>query len=126
MRPVAKAQIYSVNENLPVDQVARMWGVFNQLERTREEKENDEVADKKVNCERIVKLCLLDVYNILQWTRVHIYSLDNLAGYGTPNLLEKKYLNKLILRYIYSSFPSVESLLLKLLWSGGGKIGLHA
>ena len=37
---------------------------------------------------------------------VHIYSLDNLAGYGTPNLLTMKYLNKLILRYTDSIFPS--------------------
>ena len=35
---------------------------------------------------------------------VHIYSLDNLAGYDTPNLLTKKYLNKLILRYTDSIF----------------------
>ena len=35
MRPEAKAQIYSVNENLPADQVAQMWGVLDQLERTR-------------------------------------------------------------------------------------------
>ena len=39
MRPEAKAQIYSVNENLPANQVARMWGVLDQLERIRE-KEN--------------------------------------------------------------------------------------
>ena len=38
MRPKAKAQIYSVNEDLPVNQVARMWGVLDQLERTREKK----------------------------------------------------------------------------------------
>jgi len=36
---------------------------------------------------------------------IHIYSLDILAGYGTPNLLEKKYLNKLILRDTDSNFP---------------------
>ena len=35
MRPEAKAHIYSVNENLPADQLARMWGVLDQLERTR-------------------------------------------------------------------------------------------
>ena len=47
MRPEAKTQIYSVNENLPADQVARMWGVFDQLERTRrKEKTSDEVAEK--------------------------------------------------------------------------------
>ena len=38
MRPEAKAKIYSVNENLPADQVARMWGILDQLERTRREK----------------------------------------------------------------------------------------
>jgi len=43
---------------------------------------------------------------------VHIYSLDSLAGYGTPNLLEKKHLNKLILRYTDSNSLSVESLLI--------------
>ena len=48
MRPEAKAQIYSVNENLPLDQVARMWCVvLDQLERTRQkEKKSGEVAEK--------------------------------------------------------------------------------
>ena len=47
MRPEAKAQIYSVNENLPADQVARMWCVLDQLERTRrKEKKSGEVAEK--------------------------------------------------------------------------------
>ena len=47
MRPEAKAQIYSVNENLLADQVARMWGVLDQLERTRQkEKKSGEVAEK--------------------------------------------------------------------------------
>ena len=47
MRPEAKAQIYSVNKNLPADQVARMWGVFDQLERTRrKEKKSGEIAEK--------------------------------------------------------------------------------
>ena len=47
MRPVAKALIYSVNKNLQADQVARMWGVLDQLERTRQkEKKSGEVAEK--------------------------------------------------------------------------------
>jgi len=47
MHPEAKAQIYSVNKNLPADQVARMWGVLDQLERTRrKEKKSGEVAEK--------------------------------------------------------------------------------
>ena len=47
MRPEAKAQIYSVNENLPANQVARMWCVLDQLERTRrKEKKSGEVAEK--------------------------------------------------------------------------------
>ena len=47
IRPEAKAQIYSVNENLPADQVARMWCVLDQLERTRrKEKKSGEVAEK--------------------------------------------------------------------------------
>ena len=47
MRPEAKAQIYSVNENLPADQVARMWCILDQLERTRQkEKISGEVAEK--------------------------------------------------------------------------------
>jgi len=49
MRPEAKVQIYSVNENLPADQVAWMWGVLDQLERTRRKK-NGDVADEKLNC----------------------------------------------------------------------------
>jgi hypothetical protein len=58
---------------------------------------------------------LIDVINSSTMDGVHIYSQDNLAGYGTSNLLEKKYVNKLILRYVDSNFPSIESLLLKLL-----------
>ena len=47
MRPEAKAQICSVNENLPADQVARMWCVLDQLERThRKEKKSGEVAER--------------------------------------------------------------------------------
>ena len=49
MRPEAKAQIYSVNENLPANQVAQMWGVLDQLEGTRRKKKDGEVADEKVN-----------------------------------------------------------------------------
>ena len=45
MRPKAKSQIYSVNENLPVDQVARMGCVLDQLERTRRKK-SGEVVEK--------------------------------------------------------------------------------
>ena len=50
MRPEAKAQIYSVNEDLAANQVARMWGVLDQLERTRRKEKDGEVADEKVNC----------------------------------------------------------------------------
>ena len=47
MRPEVKAQIYSVSENLPADQVARMWGVLDQQERThRKEKKSGEAAEK--------------------------------------------------------------------------------
>ena len=49
--PEAKAQIYSVDENLPANQVAQMFGVLDRLERTHE-KEKGEVADEKVNCKR--------------------------------------------------------------------------
>ena len=50
MRPEAKAQIYSVNGNLPANQFARMWGILDQLERTRGKEKDGEVADEKVNC----------------------------------------------------------------------------
>ena len=47
MRPKAIARIYSVNENLPADQVARMWRILDQIERTRrKEKKSGEVAEK--------------------------------------------------------------------------------
>ena len=47
MRLEAKAQIYSVNKNLPADQVAWMWCVLDQLKRTRrKEKKSGEVAEK--------------------------------------------------------------------------------
>ena len=38
MRPEAKAQIYSINENLPANQVARMGDVLDQVERARGKK----------------------------------------------------------------------------------------
>ena len=47
MRPEAKAQIYLVNENLPANQVTRMWGVLDQLERTREKEKDGKAADEK-------------------------------------------------------------------------------
>ena len=54
------------------------------------------------------------VINLSQWIGVHIYSLDNLASHGIPNLLKKKYLKKKILRYMDSNFSYIESLLMKL------------
>ena len=50
MGPKAKAQIYSVNEDLPANQVAQMWGVLDQFERTRGKEKDGEAADEKVNC----------------------------------------------------------------------------
>ena len=50
MGPEAKAQIYSVNKDLPADQVAQMWDVLDQLEKTRGKKKDGEAADEKVNC----------------------------------------------------------------------------
>ena len=47
MRPEAKAQIYSVNKNLPADQVARMWGVLDQLERTRRKRKEKAKSSKE-------------------------------------------------------------------------------
>ena len=47
MRTEAKAQIYSINENLLADQVARMWNVLDQVERARrKEKKSGEVVEK--------------------------------------------------------------------------------
>ena len=53
MRPEDKAQIYSVNKNLPANQIAWIWGVLDQLERTGRKK-NGEVAEEKVNCKEKV------------------------------------------------------------------------
>ena len=50
MRSEAKAHIYSVNENLPANKVARMSDVLDQLERARRKKKDGEAADEKVNC----------------------------------------------------------------------------
>ena len=47
MHPEGKAQIYSVNENLPADQVARMWCVLDQLERTRQKRKVKAKSPKK-------------------------------------------------------------------------------
>ena len=66
MRPEAKAHIYLVNENLPANQVARMWGVLDQLERTRKKEKDGEVADGKVNCKQSKVLfggCVSIFYN---------------------------------------------------------------
>ena len=49
MCPEAKAQIYSVNENLLANQVAQMFDILDQLERTRRKKDG-EAADEKVIC----------------------------------------------------------------------------
>jgi hypothetical protein len=46
---------------------------------------------------------------------VHIYILDNLASHRTQNLLKKKYLNRLILKYMDSNFLSLESSSINLL-----------
>ena len=48
MRPIAKAQIYSIKQkNSPANQVAQMWDVLDQLERTRrKDKRKGEVAEK--------------------------------------------------------------------------------
>ena len=54
MCPEAKAQIYSVNENLLADLVARLWGVLDQLERIAE-KVNSEADDKKVDCKEKIE-----------------------------------------------------------------------
>ena len=60
MRPEAKAQIYSVNENLPANQVARMWDVLDQLERAHGKKRwRSRRQESKL---RIVKFICLDVY----------------------------------------------------------------
>ena len=42
------------------------------------------------------------------------YTLGNLASHRTTNLLKKKYLNKLILKYVESNFLSLESPSIKL------------
>ena len=67
MRPEAKAQIYSVNEHLPANQVARMWSVLDQLERTRE-KENSKATDEKSKLQERVKFCWLVVYQSFTMT----------------------------------------------------------
>jgi hypothetical protein len=46
MHQLTKAQIYSINEYLPANQVALMWDVLDRLKRTHRE-ENSEVADNK-------------------------------------------------------------------------------
>ena len=50
MHPEAKAQIYSVNEDLPANQFARMWDVLDQLEKTHEKEKDGDAADEEVNC----------------------------------------------------------------------------
>ena len=105
MRSEAKTQIYSINKNLPADQVARMWCVLDQLERTRQKRKEKWRSRRKVNCRLKVEFVCWSCDKSFIMDGVHIYSLDILAGYSTPNLLEKKYLNKLILRYTDSNFP---------------------
>jgi len=75
MRSKAKAQIYSVNENLPVDQVARMWGILDQLERTRR-KERKVAKSPKIKLQVKSRFVDWSCDNLLQKLGVHIYSLD--------------------------------------------------
>ena len=68
MRPVAKAQIYSVNENLPADQVAKAQIYLISFEaslinsKELAEKENSEVADYESklqkNCKGLFDWCV--------------------------------------------------------------------
>ena len=95
MCPEAKAQIYSVNENLPANQVTRMWGVLDQLERTREKEKDGEAADGKVNCEKSKVLlfgCVSIFFNI--WGLTFIPHANKvLADYGKARSL-RNYSNK--------------------------------
>ena len=91
-----------------------MWGILDQLERTCRKREKKRRSRRK-STKGIVKYCCIDcVITFYRMNRVHIYSLNSLAGYGTQNLLEKKHLNKLILRYTDPNSLSVESLLIAL------------
>ena len=65
MRLEAKAQIYSVDENLPVNQVVRMWCILDQLERTRR-KEKGVAKFLRESKLQVVKFVCLDVYPSLQ------------------------------------------------------------
>ena len=95
MCPEAKAQIYSVNENLPANQVTRMWGVLDQLQRTREKEKDGEAADGKVNCEKSKVLlfgCVSIFFNI--WGLTFIPHANKvLADYGKARSL-RNYSNK--------------------------------
>ena len=66
MRPEAKTQIYSVNEDLPANQVARMWGILDQLEKTRKKKEKGWWSRQRESKLQVVKFLCLDVYQSLQ------------------------------------------------------------
>ena len=84
MHPEAKTQIYLVNENLPANQVAWMWGVLDQLERTREKEKDGEATDAKVNCEKskfVFVGCVSIFYN--DWGLIFIPHVNTvLADHG--------------------------------------------
>ena len=98
MRPEAKDQIYSVNEELPANQVARMWGVLDQLERTRQKKKDGEVADRKVNCEKskVVFVGCVSIFTIARGFIFIPHANTILADYGKAWFYLKKqnYSNK--------------------------------
>jgi len=95
MRPETKAQIYSVNENLPANQVALMWGVLDQLERTRGKEKDGDATDGKVNCEKS-KVLLVGCISIFYNGQGFIFKPHAnkvLADYGKVQSL-RNYFNK--------------------------------
>ena len=97
IRPEAKAQIYSVNENLPANQVARMWGVLDQLERTRRKKKDGEATDEKVNCKysKVLFVGCVSIFTIARGFIFIPHANTVLADYGKALILSKEtYSNK--------------------------------
>ena len=84
MRPEAKAQIYSLNEVLPANQVARMWGVLDQLERTRGKRKGWRSRRRKSKLQ-VVKFVCLDVYQSFTMVGGSYYT----PCYHNPNRLRQ-------------------------------------
>ena len=64
MRPEAKSQIYSVNENSPANQVARICSVLDLTRKNSQKKKIAKSPTRKVKCSEKVKGCCIGCVSV--------------------------------------------------------------